>query len=70
MRSRSNSSNKDEKQAIVAKTFIDINKLFTANVLRSVITETELQINRKTFYKNDEAQKPKYIFENKYFQNL
>ena len=47
MKSRSNSSNKDEKQDFAAKTFIDIRILFTGNVLRPVFTETELQINRK-----------------------
>ena len=49
MKSRSNSSNKDEKQEFEAKTVIDIKILFTGNVLRPVFTETELQINRKTF---------------------
>ena len=33
MKSRSNSSNKDEKQAFEAKTFIDNKILFTGNVL-------------------------------------
>ena len=32
MKSRSNSSSKDERQAFEAKTFIDIKILFTGNV--------------------------------------
>ena len=48
MKSRSNSSNKDEKQVFEAKTFIDIEIFFTGNVLWPVCTETELQNNRKT----------------------
>ena len=59
MKSRSNKSNKDEKQAFEAKAFIDIKILFTGNVLWPVFTETELQINLKKISKNDEAQKPK-----------
>ena len=58
MKSRSNSSNKDEKQAFEAKTFIDIKILFTGNVLWTVFTETELQINQKTFKKMMKLKNP------------
>ena len=51
MKSRSNCSNEDEKQAFEAKTYIDIKILFNGDVLWPVFTETELQINRKTFKK-------------------
>ena len=35
----------------------------------TVFTEAELQIDKKKqIKKNDEAQKPKNVFENKYFQ--
>ena len=33
MKSRNNSSNKDEKQAFEAKIFIDVKKLLSGNVL-------------------------------------
>ena len=63
MKSRSNSSNKFEKQTFEAKTVIEIALYLTGNGLGPVFTETELQIDRKTFLKNDEAQKPN-VFEN------
>ena len=67
MKSRHNSINKAEKQMIDAKTVVKIKSQLTGNGLCPVFTETELQIARKLF-KKDEAQKSEFIFENKCFQ--
>ena len=53
-----------------AKIVIEIKLWFTGNGLWPVSTEVELQIDQKTILINDEAQKQKYVFENKYFQKL
>ena len=60
MKSRSNSSNKNEKHMIEADNVKKINLYPTGNRLRNMFSETELQLDRKT-----KAQKPKFIFENK-----
>ena len=69
MKSRSNSSNKYEKQAFKFKTFIDIKILFTGNVLWPVFTETELQINRKTFQKMMMLKNPNIFLKTIIFKN-
>ena len=47
MKSRSNSSNKAEKQMLEAKTVIEIKKNFTGKGSSHVFTDTELQIDQK-----------------------
>ena len=69
MKTRSNSSNKAEKQIFEDKTVKQIKLQITGNGFRHEFTETLLQIDRKTILKNDEAQKPKCVFENKYFHD-
>ena len=59
MKSRSSSSNKNEKHMIEADNVKKVNLYLTGNRLINKFSETELQLDRKT-----KAQKP-FIFENK-----
>ena len=51
MKSRSNSSNNDKKQAFEAKTFIDIKILFTGNVLWLYLQGLSYKSTEKRFKK-------------------
>ena len=65
MKSRSNSSNKDEKKAFEAK--IDIKNFSLETCCGLCLQRLSYKSTEKRLKKNDDAQKPKYSFENKYF---